>query len=149
VAFGASDAPKAAFGASDATKAALGGEPQTHVIGYCIGGALALRTAAAHPGRAAVAGFHPGFLVTDAPDSPHRVLAGMTAQVHFGLSGNDMSAEALSELNRALDAAGISHTTEIYPGTVHGYTMSDTDAFNPTALQHHWDRLLSLLGATL
>jgi carboxymethylenebutenolidase len=120
------------------------------VIGYCIGGALALRTAAAHPGRvAAVAGFHPGFLVTDAPDSPHRVLAGMTAQVHFGLSGNDMSAEALSELNRALDAAGISHTTEIYPGTVHGYTMSDTDAFNPTALQHHWDRLLSLLGATL
>jgi carboxymethylenebutenolidase len=27
--------------------------------------------------------------------------------------------------------------------------MSDTDAFNPAALQRHWDRLLSLLGSTL
>jgi carboxymethylenebutenolidase len=120
------------------------------VIGYCIGGALALRTAAAHPGRvAAVAGFHPGFLVTDAPDSPHRLLAGLTAEVHFGLSENDMRPEAVDELNRALAAAGVSYTTEIYPGSVHGYTMADTDAFNPSAAQRHWDRLLALLGRSL
>ncbi len=120
------------------------------VIGYCIGGALAMRTAAAYPGRvAAVAGFHPGFLVTDEPDSPHRLLAGLTAQVHLGLSGNDMSAEAVSELNRALDAAGVSYTTEIYPGTVHGFTMSDTDAFNPSGMRLHWDRLLALLESAL
>jgi dienelactone hydrolase len=43
------------------------------VTGYCIGAVLAVRTAAAHPGQvAAVAGFHPFFLVTGAPDSPHR-----------------------------------------------------------------------------
>jgi carboxymethylenebutenolidase len=120
------------------------------VLGYCIGGALAMRTAAAQPGRvAAVAGFHPGFLVTDAPDSPHRLVAGITAQVHLGLSENDMSADALGELTRALDAANVRHTTEIYPGTVHGYSMSDTDAFNPAALKRHWDRLLALLGSTL
>ena len=120
------------------------------VMGYCIGGALAMRTAAAHPGRvAAVAGFHPGFLVTDAPDSPHRLVSGLTAEVHLGLSENDMSAEALGELTRALDAAGVSHTTEIYPGTVHGFTMSDTDAFNAAALRRHWDRLLALLDGTL
>jgi carboxymethylenebutenolidase len=120
------------------------------VIGYCIGAASALRTAAAHPGRvAAVAGFHPGFLVTDAPDSPHRLLAGLTAEVHFGLSENDMRPEAVDELNRALAAAGVSYTTEIYPGSVHGYTMADTDAFNPSAAQRHWDRLLALLGRSL
>jgi carboxymethylenebutenolidase len=34
---------------------------------------LAMRIAAVHPGQvAAVAGFHPGPLVTDAPASPHR-----------------------------------------------------------------------------
>jgi carboxymethylenebutenolidase len=120
------------------------------VIGYCIGAALAMRTAAAHPGQvAAVAGFHPGFLVTDAPDSPHRFVRELTAQVHLGLAENDMRPEAISKLNQALDAAGVDYTTEIYPGTIHGYTMSDTDAFNPIALQRHWDRLLPLLDRTL
>jgi carboxymethylenebutenolidase len=120
------------------------------VIGYCMGGVLAMRTAAAHPDQvAAVAGFHPGFLVTDAPDSPHRLVPKLTAQVHLGHAEGDMSSEAISELNRALDAAGVGYTSEIYPGTIHGFTMSDTDAFNPSALQRHWDRLLPLLDRTL
>ena len=120
------------------------------VIGYCIGAVLAMRTAAAHPGQVAVvAGFHPSFLVTDAPDSPHRLFPEVTAQVHLGLAEGDMSPEAISKLNQALDDAGIDYTSEIYPGTIHGFTMSDTDAFNPAALQRHWDRLLPLLGRTL
>ncbi|MFD4245353.1 dienelactone hydrolase family protein [Streptomyces sp. NPDC058525] len=119
-------------------------------IGYCLGAALAMRTATAYPDRvAAVAGFHPGFLVTDAPDSPHRLVSELTAQVHLGLAEGDLTPEALAELNKAFDAAGVGYTTEIYPGTVHGFTMSDTDAFNPAALQRHWDRLLPLLGRTL
>jgi carboxymethylenebutenolidase len=120
------------------------------VIGYCVGAALAMRTATAHPGQvAAVAGFHPGFLVTGAPDSPHRLIPQLTAQVHLGLAENDMRPEAISELNQALDAAGVGYTTEVYPATIHGFTMSDTDAFSPSALQRHWDRLLPLLDRTL
>jgi carboxymethylenebutenolidase len=119
-------------------------------IGYCIGGALAMRTATAHPGRvAAVAGFHPGFLVTDEPDSPHLLIPELTAEVHLGLSGNDMPPEAVGALGRALDAAGVDHGIEIYPGTVHGFTMSDTDAFSPFGLRLHWERLLPLLARTL
>ncbi|GAA3092545.1 dienelactone hydrolase family protein [Streptomyces rectiviolaceus] len=119
-------------------------------IGYCIGAMLAMRTATAHPGQvAAVAGFHPGFLVTDAPDSPHRLVPELTAEVHIGLAEGDLSPEAISELNQALDAAGVGYTTEIYPGTAHGFTMSDTDAFSPSALQRHWDRLLPLLDRAL
>ncbi|MFJ9948224.1 dienelactone hydrolase family protein [Kitasatospora sp. NPDC091207] len=115
------------------------------VTGYCIGGLLAMRTAAAHPDRmAAVAGFH-GPVGADGPDS----FAALTAQVHLGHAEGDLTPEALGELNRALDAAGVDHTSEIYPGTVHGFTMSDTDAFDPAALQRHWDRLLPLLDRTL
>ncbi|MFD9499944.1 dienelactone hydrolase family protein [Streptomyces sp. NPDC060035] len=115
------------------------------VTGYCIGGLLAMRTAAAHPGQvAAVAGFH-GPVGADGPD----VLAKLTAQVHFGHAEGDMTPETLGALNQALDAAGVGYTSEIYPGTVHGFTMSDTDAFNPAALQRHWDRLLPLLSRTL
>ncbi|MEV5162273.1 dienelactone hydrolase family protein [Streptomyces sp. NPDC053728] len=39
--------------------------------------------------------------------------------------------------------------TEVYPGAVHGFTMADTDAFDPGALRRHWDRLLPLLDSAL
>ncbi|MFJ5560725.1 dienelactone hydrolase family protein [Streptomyces sp. NPDC093250] len=115
------------------------------VTGYCIGGLLAVRTAAARPGQvAAVAAFHAP-VGADGPDT----LAKITDQVHFGHAESDLTPEALGELNRALDAAKVDYTSEIYPRTVHGFTMSDTDAFDPAALQLHWDRLLPLLDGTL
>ncbi|MGW1870779.1 dienelactone hydrolase family protein [Streptomyces mauvecolor] len=120
------------------------------VVGYCMGGGLAVRTAAAHPGRvAAVAGFHPGGLVTDAPDSPHRLVPKITAEVHLGLAEGDLTPEGLGELDRALDAAGLDYSCEVYPGTLHGFTMADTAAFSPAGMQRHWERLLPLLGRTL
>jgi carboxymethylenebutenolidase len=88
------------------------------------------------------AGRHPG-----SADVSGR--AELTAQVHFGHAEGDLTPEALEKLNGNLHAAGVSYTSEIYPGTTHGFTMSDTDAFHPAGLQRHWDRLLSLLGNTL
>lgn len=115
------------------------------VTGYCIGGLLAMRTAAAHPGLvAAVAAFHAP-VGADGPDG----FATITARVHLGHAEGDLTPDALDELNQALDAAGVGYTSEIYPGTIHGFTMSDTDAFNPSALQRHWDRLLPLLDRAL
>ncbi|GAA3290185.1 dienelactone hydrolase family protein [Streptomyces cinereospinus] len=115
------------------------------VTGYCIGGLLATRTAAAHPGQvSALAAFH-GPVGVDGPDS----LSKLTAEVHFGHAESDVTPEALGELNQALDAAGVSYTSEIYPGTIHGFTMSDTDAFSASGLKRHWDRLLPLLGRAL
>uniref|UniRef100_A0AAU2VFP0 Dienelactone hydrolase family protein n=1 Tax=Streptomyces sp. NBC_00003 TaxID=2903608 RepID=A0AAU2VFP0_9ACTN len=115
------------------------------VTGYCFGGLLAMRTATAHPHQvAALAAFHAP-VTADGPDS----LAKLTAQVHLGHAETDLTPEELSELNQALDAAGVDYTSEIYPDTIHGFTMSDTDAFNPAALQRHWDRLLPLLDGAL
>ncbi|GAA2688252.1 dienelactone hydrolase family protein [Actinoplanes palleronii] len=115
------------------------------VSGYCIGGLLAVRTAAAHPGRvAAVAAFH-GPVAAAGPD----LLAAITAEVYFGHAASDLTPEALDGLNRTLDAARLDYLSEIYPGTTHGFTMADTDAFDPAARQGHWDRLLALLDRTL
>ncbi|WP_103352955.1 dienelactone hydrolase family protein [Amycolatopsis sp. CA-128772] len=111
------------------------------VTGYCIGGLLATHTAAAHPGRvAALAAFHAP-VGAAGPDSLHR----LTARAHFGHAETDLTPGALAELNRTLDAAGIEYTSEIYPGTVHGFTMADTDAFDAAALRRHWESLLALL----
>ncbi|MEU9320456.1 dienelactone hydrolase family protein [Streptomyces sp. NPDC048295] len=115
------------------------------VTGYCIGGLLAMRTAAAHPGQvAAVAAFH----APVGADGPG-LFSALTARVHLGHAESDLTPETLGELNQALDAAGVDYTSEIYPGTVHGFTMSDTDAFSPSGMQRHWDRLLPLLDRTL
>ncbi|WP_327658310.1 dienelactone hydrolase family protein [Streptomyces sp. NBC_00483] len=118
--------------------------------GYCMGAALALRTAAARPDRVgAVAGFHPGMLVTDAPDSPHLAVGKVTARVHLGLAEGDLKPEAVAELNSSFEAAGVEHSIELYPGSVHGFTMADTSAFSAEALKRHWDRLLPLLDRAL
>ncbi|MFC9894740.1 dienelactone hydrolase family protein [Nocardia sp. NPDC127579] len=118
------------------------------VTGYCIGGLLAARTAAAHPGRvAAVAGFHSPFGADET--ERHELLATLTAELHLGHAASDLTPETLADLNRDLDAAGVKYCSEIYPGTVHGYTMADTDSFDAAALQRHWDDLLALLARTL
>ncbi|MFJ7235238.1 dienelactone hydrolase family protein [Streptomyces tendae] len=135
---------------ADAFLACLTAQPEVGagpvaVTGYCIGGLLATRTAVAHPDRvAALAAFHAP-VAADGSDS----LAKLAAEVHFGHAEGDLTPEALGGINRALDAAGVGYTSEIYPGTVHGFTMSDTDSFDSAALQLHWDRLLSLLDRTL
>ncbi|MGW4397373.1 dienelactone hydrolase family protein [Amycolatopsis nivea] len=115
------------------------------VTGYCIGGLFAVRTAAAHPDQvAAVAGFHAP-VGAAGPDT----FSQLAAQAHFGHAASDLTPETLVELNQALDAAEVSYTSEIYPGTVHGFTMADTDTFDSAALRRHWDRLLPLLERTL
>ncbi|SEE12413.1 dienelactone hydrolase family protein [Streptomyces sp. TLI_105] len=135
---------------ADAYLRFLTGQPEVGagpvaVTGYCIGGLYAVRTAAAHPDQvAAVAAFH-GPVGVDGPD----LFSKLTAQVHLGHAEGDMTPEALGELNEVLDAAGVHHTSEIYPGTIHGFTMADTDAFSASGLKRHWDRLLPLLDRTL
>ena len=55
------------------------------ITGYCMGGRVGWRIAAAHPERvAALAGFHVGGLVTDAEDSPHRSAESIAAEVYPG-----------------------------------------------------------------
>ncbi|TDP38078.1 dienelactone hydrolase family protein [Nocardia ignorata] len=115
------------------------------VTGYCIGGLLAVHTAVAHPGRvAALAAFHAP-VGADGLDK----LSELAAEVHFGHAETDLTPQDLRRLDQALAAAGVEYTSEIYPGTVHGFTMSDTDDFDPSALRRHWDRLLPLLGRAL
>jgi carboxymethylenebutenolidase len=122
------------------------------VVGYCMGGALALRTAATFPDRvAAVATFHAGRLATDQPDSPHLLLDRVRAEVYVAHADNDasMPPEAQERLAEALSRAGVRHVTELYDGAAHGFTMADTAAYDAAATERHWERLLDLLGRTV
>jgi carboxymethylenebutenolidase len=122
------------------------------VTGYCMGVRLAIRVAAAYPDRvAALAGFHGGGLVTDDPSSPHTVATELRAEVYFGHADNDgsNSPEQIAALDQALDDAGVTHTTELYDGAAHGYTMADTPAYDEEAAERHFDALFALLDRTI
>jgi carboxymethylenebutenolidase len=121
-------------------------------IGYCMGGALALRTTAHRPEDvAAAAAFHPGRLATDAPDSPHLLADRIRAEVYVASADNDqgMPPEQQKRLDEALTEAGVPHVCEQYDGATHGFTMSDTAAYDEAATERHWQALLPLLARTL
>jgi carboxymethylenebutenolidase len=122
------------------------------ITGYCMGGRVGWRIAAAHPDRvAALAAFHPGGLVTDAPESPHRSAADLKAELYFGFADQDpsMTAEQIATLERTLDDVGARYRAEVYEGAQHGYTMSDTPAYDDAASERHFLELRALLERTL
>jgi carboxymethylenebutenolidase len=122
------------------------------VTGYCMGGRLAIRTAAAHPDRvAAVAGFHAGGLVTGEDDSPHTLLRAAKAEFYFAHAEHDpsMTPDQVTQLDDALDAAGLEFRSEVYADTAHGFTMSDSDVYHPVGLEQHWRHLLELFERRL
>jgi len=122
------------------------------VTGYCMGGAVALRTAAHRPDDvAAAAAFHPARLATDAPDSPHLLADRLRAEVYVASADGDpgMPPEQQKRLDAALTEAGVRHTCEQYDGAQHGFTMSDTAVYDHDATERHWRELLHLLTRTL
>lgn len=121
------------------------------VVGYCMGGRLALMAAAAYPDRiAAAAAYHPGGLVTDADDSPHRAFGKIRAKVYVGAATEDTT---LTDAQRqtvadTLAAAGVDHELEVYPAR-HGWVPSDMPVHDPAATERHWQTMLALFARAL
>ena len=125
--------------------------------GYCMGGALALRTAATVPDRiGAAASFHGGGLVTDKPDSPHLLAPRIRARSYFGVAANDdqRQPDAKDKLRAAFAAANVPAEIEVYPAR-HGWCVPDmpTDAGAPVYsaddAERAWGKLLALYRAAL
>jgi carboxymethylenebutenolidase len=129
-----------------------GGSGPVAITGYCMGGRLGWRIAAAYPDRVtALAGFHTGGLVTDAEDSPHRSAGALKAEVYLGHADNDpsMTPENIATIEEALDAAGVEYRSELYEGAAHGYTMADMPVYNEAAAERHFEALFGMLGRTI
>ncbi|NML06502.1 dienelactone hydrolase family protein [Sphingomonas sp. G-3-2-10] len=120
--------------------------------GYCMGGPLTMRTAAAVPNRVrAGASFHGGGLATDAPDSPHLLVPKMKASYLFAVAANDdeRNPAEKEKVREAFAAAKLPAEIEVYAGANHGWCPPDSRAYNQAQAERAWERLLVLLKGAL
>jgi carboxymethylenebutenolidase len=120
--------------------------------GYCMGGPIAFRTAAAVPDRiGAVASFHGGGLVTPMPNSPHLQASKTKAQFLIAVAAND-DMRAPDEKNVLKDTfakANLPAEIEVYAGAAHGWCPPDSGVYNEPQAEKAWGRLLALYGKAL
>ncbi|HET7084309.1 MAG TPA: dienelactone hydrolase family protein [Rhizomicrobium sp.] len=128
----------------------LDAQPQTSkahkagVQGYCMGGSLSFRTAAAVPGRiAAVGSFHGGNgLVTKDPNSPHLLIAKTSAAFLVCQAQNDdaQNPQMKDDLKAAFVAAKHAATVEVYQAN-HGWCVKGGAAYNEAEAERAWTAL--------
>jgi carboxymethylenebutenolidase len=120
--------------------------------GYCMGGPIAFRTAAAVPDRiGAVASFHGGGLVTDQPNSPHLEAARSKAQFLIAIAASD-DARSPNEKNILKDTfakANLPAEIEVYTDAAHGWCPPDSRVYNEAQAEKAWSRLLALYSKAL
>ena len=120
--------------------------------GYCMGGPIAFRTAAAVPDRVgAVASFHGGGLVTDMPNSPHLQASRTKAQLLIAIAANDdmRSPNEKNVLKETFAKANLPAEIEVYAGAAHGWCPPDSGVYNEPQAEKAWSRLLALYGKAL
>jgi carboxymethylenebutenolidase len=133
----------------DATPAANGRNVGT--VGYCMGGAAALRAAGQHPDRVrAAASYHGSRLATDQPGSPHLFAPKMKARVYVGYAENDNGFPESQRdlLDTTLSTSKVPHEIVQYHAA-HGFTMADLPVYNKGEAERHWTTMLALFGDTI
>ena len=120
--------------------------------GYCMGGPMAFRTAAAMPDRVgAVASFHGGGLVTDQPNSPHAQAAKTKAHFLVAIAANDdqRAPNDKNALKETFAKASLPAEIEVYENAAHGWCPPDSGVYNEPQAEKAWSRLLALYGKAL
>lgn len=120
--------------------------PQVGVVGFCMGGMLALMVAALESNRVAVAAPYYG-----APlDEEGLNWSGLTAKVegHFAEFDDFFPPDAVKKLEVGLRDLGKDATFHVYEGTGHAFANEENalGTFDVSATATAWERTLNLLG---
>jgi len=122
------------------------------VMGFCLGGPMTMRAAAALPDRVgAGASFHGVQLASAADDSPHLLVSRMKASFVFAIADDDdeRDPEAKNLLRQAFDDADLYADIEVYEGAMHSWTTADSPVHDPGQAERAWQKMFQLFERTL
>jgi carboxymethylenebutenolidase len=121
-------------------------------VGYCMSGPFVMWAAAEWPERLrSIASIHGANMVTDQPDSPHRMPPKIRCESYFACAEVDKWCPPadVEALGAALRDAGTPHRLEWYPKVEHGFVFPQRAVYDRAAAERHWERLFSLFERTL
>ncbi|HWK96622.1 MAG TPA: dienelactone hydrolase family protein [Pseudolabrys sp.] len=122
-------------------------------VGFCLGGRMAFFAAQSFPDRIrAVSSLHGTLLVSDAADSPHRLVDRMKGEVYCGHGEKDPA--SAPQVIAALEAAfghrdEVTYRSSLHPGAHHGYSMPDRDVHDAAATAIDWSETFALFARRL
>jgi len=134
----------------------LGNNPlvssSTGSVGYCMSGQFVMAAAGTFPDRIrAAASLHGTRLVTEAPNSPHKLAACIKGEVYLGFADEDPYIEdnVIPDISKALDDAGVPYTVETHPGTHHAYSFPQMPSYAEEAAEKDWAAMFAMFERQL
>ena len=116
-------------------------------IGYCMGGRHVLCAAGHFPERVtASASLHGTSLISDAPDSPHRLAKQLRGELYCGFAETDPYAplSMVKELEALLRPCPVDYRYAIHEGAQHGYALPNRDIFDPHGAARDWEQIFAM-----
>jgi carboxymethylenebutenolidase len=121
-------------------------------VGHCMSGQYITTVAARFPHRmAAAASLYGVGIITDQPDSPHRLLDKIKGELYYAFAETDhaVPAHIPGELKAALDKVDVRHELKVFPGTQHGFCFPERAVYDTFAAEETWSKILAMWDRNL
>jgi len=121
--------------------------------GFCMGGRLAFHAGQEFPERfRANASLHGTLLVTEAADSPHRLVHRMRGELYCGFGERDRfaTADIIAALASAFATQNkVAYRSNVHAGANHGYSLPDRDVYDSAATESDWLEIFAMFERQL
>jgi carboxymethylenebutenolidase len=121
-------------------------------FGYCMGGRHALCAATRFPENfQAIASLHGTLLISDKPDSPHRAMEQVRAEIYCGFGEEDPHTPPalIAQLETLARRHGVEYRHAVHPGASHGYALPERDVYDHAATERDWQAILAMFDRRL
>jgi carboxymethylenebutenolidase len=108
------------------------------IVGFCMGGRLALMTALANDNLAVAAPFYGSPLTPEEAANVKAPVLGL-----YGADDGGIPVDAVQSMGEALTAAGIDNEIQIYAGAPHAFFNDTRESYRPAAAADAWQRMLT------
>ncbi len=121
-------------------------------VGYCMSGAFVTTVAGRFPDRfAANVSLYGVYIVTENDDSPHLLAPRIEGEMYYAFAEHDhwVPDNVIPDLAAALDASGVPHQIETFPGTEHGFAFPERPVYHEPSAEIVWGKMFDLYARVL